>query len=287
MGAVAIQRQHSYSLPLDCFASLAMTAGTLSNETTADILPKERKVHHAPAHRFPAGKVILITGANRGIGLATARELQKRGAWVVAGVREPQRMPAIEGVTVLALDTASAESCRAFVERAEKEQGSIDGLINNAAILLDANTPALALAEEDLRRVIEVNLIGPFRLCQLVLPRMLKRGYGRIVNISSGLGAIGDMGGGYPSYRMTKLALNGLTRVLSAEIGQGGNVKINSISPGWVKTDMGGEGANREPAEAAREIAASFPSPRTARAAAFSTGRANRLVGAAWRRVAQ
>ena len=147
------------------------------------------------------------------------------------------------------------ESCRAFVERAEKEQGSIDGLINNAAILLDANTPALALAEEDLRRVIEVNLIGPFRLCQLVLPRMLKRGYGRIVNISSGLGAIGDMGGGYPSYRMTKLALNGLTRVLSAEIGRGSNVKINSISPGWVKTDMGGEGANRDPAEAACEIA--------------------------------
>ena len=84
---------------------------------------------------------------------------------------------------------------------------------------------------------------------------MLKRGYGRIVNISSGLGAIGDMGGGYPSYRMTKVALNALTRVLSAEIGLGSNVKINSISPGWVKTDMGGEGANREPAEAAREIA--------------------------------
>ncbi len=202
-----------------------------------------------------AGKVILITGANRGIGLATARELQKRGAKVVAGVREPERMPAIEGIAVLPLDTADAGSCRAFVERAEKEQGRISGLINNAAILMDANTPALALAEADLRRVIEVNLIGPFRLCQLVLPGMLKRGYGRIVNISSGLGAIGDMGGGYASYRMTKLALNGLTRVLSAEIGRDSNVKINSISPGWVKTDMGGAGASREPAEAAREIA--------------------------------
>ncbi len=202
-----------------------------------------------------AGKVILITGANRGIGLATARELQKRGAKVVAGVREPERMPAIEGIAVLPLDTADARSCRAFVERAEKEQGPASGLINNAAILMDANTPALALAEADLRRVVEVNLIGPFRLCQLVLPGMLKRGYGRIVNISSGLGAIGDMGGGYASYRMTKLALNGLTRVLSAEIGRDSNVKINSLSPGWVKTDMGGAGASREPAEAAREIA--------------------------------
>ncbi len=202
-----------------------------------------------------AGKVILVTGANRGIGLATARELRKRGAKVVAGVRKPERMPAIEGVTVLPLDAASAESCRAFVERAEKEQGRIDGLVNNAAILIDGETPALALAEEDLRRAIEVNLIGPFRLCQLVLPGMLKRGYGRIVNISSVLGAIGEMGGGFASYRMTKLALNGLTRLLSAEAGRESNVKINSIHPGWVKTDMGGAGANREPAEAARDIA--------------------------------
>ncbi len=201
------------------------------------------------------GKVILLTGANRGIGLATAHELQSRGAKVVAGVREPEHMPPIEGVAVLPLDAASAESCRAFVERAEKEHGRIDGLINNAAILLDAETPALALAEADLRRVIEVNLIGPFRFCQLVLPGMLKRGYGRIVNISSGLGAIGGMGGGFASYRMTKAALNGLTRVLSAEIGRENNVKINSINPGWVKTDMGGTGASRQPAEAAREIA--------------------------------
>ena len=90
------------------------------------------------------------------------------------------------------------------------------------------------------------------------------------------------MGGGYPSYRMTKLALNGLTRVLSAEIGPGSNVKINSISPGWVKTDMGGEGANREPAEAAREIAdlvsiaADGPS-----GGFFQPGRADALVGRA------
>ncbi len=201
------------------------------------------------------GKVILLTGANRGIGLATAHELGKRGAKVVAGVRDPKRMPPIEGVSVLELDTGDVESCRAFVERAEKEQGRIDGLINNAAILVDGNTPALALAEADLRRVIEVNLIGPFRLCQLVVPGMLKRGYGRIVNISSGLGAIGDMGGGYASYRMTKLALNGFSRILAAELGHESNVKVNSISPGWVRTEMGGAGADRDPSEAAREIA--------------------------------
>ena len=126
-----------------------------------------------------AGKVILITGANRGIGLATAHELQRRGAKVVAGVREPGKMPAIQGVTVLQLDTANAESCRTFVAEAEREHGRIDGLINNAGILLDANTSVLELSEEDLRRVLDVNLAGPIRLCQLVVPGMQSRGYGR------------------------------------------------------------------------------------------------------------
>ncbi len=201
------------------------------------------------------GKVILLTGANRGIGLATAHELQKRGAKVVAGVRDPKRMPSIEGVAVLELDTADAESCRAFAGRAEKEHGRVDGLINNAAILVDGNAPVLSLSETDLRRAIEVNLIGPLRLCQLVVPGMVKRGYGRIVNISSGLGAIGGMGGSYASYRMTKLALNGFTRILAAELVPDSNVLVNSISPGWVRTDMGGAGADRDPSEAAREIA--------------------------------
>jgi NADP-dependent 3-hydroxy acid dehydrogenase YdfG len=229
----------------------------------------------------PAGKVILITGANRGIGLATARELQKRGATVVAGVREPQRMPAIEGVTVLALDTASPESCRVFVERAENEQGRIDGLINSAAILLDANTPALALAEEDLRRVIEVNLIGPFRLCQLVLPRMLKRGYGRIVNISSGLGAIGDMGGGYPSYRMTKVALNALTRAFRRNRArQQREDQQHRPRLGENRYGRGG----REPRTSrggARNRGSGFHRHGRPERRLFQPGRANRLVGGA------
>jgi len=201
------------------------------------------------------GKVILITGANRGIGLATAHELQKRGAKVVAGVRGPHKMPPISGVTVLALDAGNAESCWAFVAQAEREHGRIDGLINNAGILLDHNTPVLDLSEDDLQRVLEINLIAPIRLCQLVTPGMLSRSYGRIVNISSGLGAITDMGGGYPSYRMSKLALNGFTRILAAELGQKNNVKVNSLDPGWVKTDMGGADAARNPSEPAREIA--------------------------------
>ena len=201
------------------------------------------------------GKVIAITGANRGIGLATAHELQKRGAKVVAGVREPHKMPAVSGIAVLELDAANPESCRTFVAQAEREHGRIDGLINNAGILVNPDTPVLELAENDLRRVLEVNLTGPIRLCQLVVPGMQSRGYGRIVNISSGLGAITDMGGGYSSYRMSKLALNGFTRILAAELGPNSTVKVNSLDPGWVRTDMGGADATRDPSEPAREIA--------------------------------
>ncbi len=200
------------------------------------------------------GKIIVITGANRGIGLAAAQELQKRGAKVVAGVREPNKMPPVSGIAALALDVANAESCRTFVAQAEREHGRIDGLINNAGVLLDDKTPVLELSEDDLRRVLEVNLIGPIRLCQLLVPGMLSRGYGRIVNISSGLGAITDMGGGWPSYRMSKVALNAFTRVLAAELGNS-NVKVNSLDPGWVRTDMGGADASRDPSEPAREIA--------------------------------
>jgi NAD(P)-dependent dehydrogenase (short-subunit alcohol dehydrogenase family) len=202
------------------------------------------------------GKIILLTGANRGIGLATATELLARRARVVAGVRDPARMPRLAGdITVLALDAADAASCEAFVREANNRHGHIDGLINNAAILIDRDTPALELPEDDLRRAMEVNLIGPVRLCQLVVPDMVKRGYGRIVNVSSGLGSISSMGPGYSSYRVTKLGLNGFTRILAAELGQGSNVKVNSLSPGWVRTDMGGAGASRDPSEAAREIA--------------------------------
>lgn len=202
------------------------------------------------------GKVILLTGANRGIGLTTALELLERGAIVVAGMRRPEKGPKLPGgATIVELEMTSAPSCESFVQRALAQHGRIDGLINNAAILLGRRAPISELKEEDLRQAVEVNLIGPFRLCQLVIPHMLARGHGRIVNVSSGLGAISDMGRGSASYRLTKLALNGLTRILSAELGEESGVKINSICPGWVKTDMGAEGAVREPADAAREIA--------------------------------
>jgi len=202
-----------------------------------------------------AGKVIVVTGANRGIGLATAKELQTRGAKVIAGVRAPSKMPLLSDVVVLHLDTSSAESIQTFVESVVRREGRIDGLINNAAILLNPKTPVLDMAASDLLSTLEVDLLGPIRLCQLIVPHMLKQGYGRIVNVSSGLGAISDMSDGYAAYRMAKLALNGFTRILAAELRPGSPVKVNSLCPGWVRTDMGGAEANRDPVEPAREIA--------------------------------
>jgi NAD(P)-dependent dehydrogenase (short-subunit alcohol dehydrogenase family) len=90
----------------------------------------------------------------------------------------------------------------------------------------------------------KTNTLGPLQLIQAVVPHMKARGYGRIVNLSSGAGQLADMGGGFPAYRMSKAALNALTRIAAAELGPG-DIKINAMCPGWVKTAMGGPGATR------------------------------------------
>ncbi len=101
-----------------------------------------------------------------------------------------------------------------------------------------------------MRQTMETNVYGPYLLCQALVPLMKKNNYGRIVNISSGLGQLNDMGGGYPAYRMSKTAINVITRILAAELA-GTNILVNSMCPGWVKTRMGGEGATRSVEEGA------------------------------------
>ncbi|MGI9047886.1 MAG: SDR family oxidoreductase, partial [Rubrobacteraceae bacterium] len=100
------------------------------------------------------------------------------------------------------------------------------------------------------REALEANLLGAWRLCEMAVPFMQRGGYGRIVNISSGLGAVNDMGGGSPAYRVSKAGLNALTRILSSEL-RGSGILVNSVSPGWVRTDMGGSGASRSVEEGA------------------------------------
>jgi NAD(P)-dependent dehydrogenase (short-subunit alcohol dehydrogenase family) len=204
-------------------------------------------------------KVVVVTGANRGIGLATVCELLRRGARVVAGVRDPERMPELsEGAPdVRVLDVTDASSCRALVDAVLERHGRIDGLVNSAGILPDDGMTALDLDEATLRATLETNVLGVWRMCQLVLPPMLTAGCGRIVNLTSGWGAMHAIAapGTPPAYGLSKLAVNAITQQLAAAVGTDVDVRVNALDPGWVRTDMGGDQATRDPAEPAREIA--------------------------------
>lgn len=203
-------------------------------------------------------RVALITGANRGIGLETARQLARLGVVAVIGSRDLAKGQAAaeslksEGLDapVVQLDVTDAASVARGVAEATSFFGRIDILVNNAGIFTDRHIPALEIAPDHVEEIFQANTIGPLRMIQAVVPGMKERGYGRIVNISSMLAQLKDMGPLKPGYRMSKTALNALTRVVAAEVGPG-NIKVNTMSPGWVKTDMGGMDAPRTVAEGA------------------------------------
>jgi NAD(P)-dependent dehydrogenase (short-subunit alcohol dehydrogenase family) len=142
----------------------------------------------------------------------------------------------------------------------ESDFGRLDVLVNNAAI---SNDDGQSGAEADLDRVkeaLEANLFGAWRLCEAAIPHMRREGYGRIVNVSTGLAALEDMGGGSPGYRISKTSLNALTRILASEL-RGSGILVNAVNPGWVQTDMGGQNANRTVEEGADGVvwAATLP----------------------------
>jgi len=201
-------------------------------------------------------RIAVVTGANRGIGLEIVRQLVHQGLIAVLGARDLEKgkaaaaMLASEGLEppVVALDVRSPDSVRAAVAHVMDLFGRIDVLVNNAAILKEGFSPAdasvLDASADVVLETFEVNTLGPLRIIQAVVPHMKTLAYGRIVNVSSGAGQLSDMGGGFPAYRMSKAALNALTRITAAEIGPG-DIKINAMCPGWVRTDLGGPNATR------------------------------------------
>jgi NAD(P)-dependent dehydrogenase (short-subunit alcohol dehydrogenase family) len=194
----------------------------------------------------------LVTGGNRGIGLEAGRQLAGAGLEVVltsrdeaAGADAAERL----GVRHAQLDVADEESVDECAARLAADGVEVDVLVNNAGVLLDEGGGALRVSDELLRDTLEVNLFGPLRTCRAFVPGMLERGYGRVVNVSSGAGQITEASAYAPAYSVSKAALNALTRQI-AFAARSGDVKVNAMCPGWVRTDMGGSSAPRSPEEA-------------------------------------
>ncbi|MCB0193437.1 MAG: SDR family oxidoreductase [Anaerolineae bacterium] len=206
-------------------------------------------------------RIALVTGANRGIGFEVCRQLALQGVQVILTSRNVAKGQAAadvlrnEGLEVTShqLDVTDVESVMALQEEIDATFGRLDILINNAGVYLDEGVSIFDVSLEAMRLTQEVNFFGPFHLCRAFVPMMRLKDYGRIVNVSSGYGAMVDMGARTAAYRISKLALNALTRIVADEV-KGYNIKVNAMCPGWVSTDMGGPAAPRTVDEGAEAI---------------------------------
>ena len=194
---------------------------------------------------------VLITGVSRGIGRAVADKFLQEG-WSVIGTSTSGTSP-IEhsALTVHVLDMLDPKSIKKFTDRIIGSEKGINVLINNAGISVTNDGPQF-IAIDSLRTILEVNLIGLIDLTERLLPLILKGGH--VINMSSGLASLTESSGTYaPAYSISKVALNMYTRILAGRL-EGKEVTVSSIDPGWVRTDMGGSAAPRDPSEPAEEV---------------------------------
>ena len=203
-------------------------------------------------------RVAVVSGANRGIGKEIARQLAEKGLHVILTARRESlgREACAEmqndglSVSFFPLDVTSDESVASLAGYLRREFGRLDVLVNNAGVALDKWVPALEGTMEQFLMTYETNVFGVLRMCRALIPIMREGGYGRVINLSSNLGSMEKIGGRTIAYRTSKTAVNAITRVIAAEL-TGGDILVNSMCPGRVKTELGGADAPRTPEEAA------------------------------------
>lgn len=204
--------------------------------------------------------VAIVTGGNRGIGYEICKELSGAGCRVVLTSRNEQdgrqavaQLYAHDNIAYHRLDVTDSEDIASLQNWILKTYGRVDILINNAGVYLDGGVSVFDVDEKIIQETLEVNLYGAFNMCKAFVPIMRQNGYGRIVNISSGYGAMNKMAGYESAYRISKAALNALTLIMADEL-RDGSIKVNAVCPGWVNTEMGGKLAPLSPETAARDI---------------------------------
>ena len=214
-------------------------------------------------------RVAVVTGGNRGIGYAVCQQLAEAGYEVVLATRDADRgreaaVALGDRVTPVVLDVTDEASRKAVARWLSDGPGRVDVLVNNAGVHPDPGgyygerhgASVFEAPVDYLRLAMATHVEGPMHLIQLLMPLMRSQGYGRIVNVASTLGQFDSLGGGWPGYRLSKIALNGLTALVAAELADEGteNILVNSVCPGWTRTDLGGPKAPRGPEAAADTI---------------------------------
>lgn len=197
-------------------------------------------------------KISVVTGASRGLGLETARQLLDRGHVVYAGVRRvgagAQTLVQEYGnrARIRVLDVTDQNDVDRLAEEVRTTHGVLDALVNNAAIHYDTQQVASQASIRIIEEAIDTNLVGAWRMAMSMTPLLGARDHACLVNVSSGAGALGVIGANRPAYAVTKAALNALTIALAADLRSRG-ILVNAVCPGWVATDMGGEGGRPIP----------------------------------------
>ncbi|MCS1407812.1 MAG: C-factor [Verrucomicrobia subdivision 3 bacterium] len=206
-------------------------------------------------------KSVLITGANRGIGLETAKQLAAKGWRVFATSRrdpfpaEPEAMLLRENPTTefLSLDVDDPETIQLAADTLSEKIASLDLLINNAGVLLDWNDSILNVTDSVLQQTFKTNTVGPVLVTRAFVPLLKHAATPLVINVSSAAGCLQDMKNWAPAYSISKTALNAATRQLAAAL-KSESIAVCCFSPGWVRTDMGGASATRSVQEGAQSI---------------------------------